>query len=383
MIESASRSHRLCETERIDGMGIDMHMQATTRLIFVVIVLTATAVAVAAGVTKHEPGTYKMTKFAGSGENIPLNGPVIRVFSADGNTYSHIANDNENLNHASKVGAICEKRSHKVKSASVSVAGTSHSASGTGEHSMRSHTESFSFPFTLPDISRSPVAACNFELDKRVAQGNKSRDYYLSRGFVVKYENAYEAKFTAACGGGLSKGQLMSKTISTPVWIACEGTQTGGGSKPNNPTPKPMVFKAVELPLKVTAKLEADKPGRIYAKKCPAAVRYTGTITVSRPNTEVTYQITGSDWDSPQRTKTFAKAGEHEITGWTQAYRKKEADIGQLAGAAAGKNKTADAKGTVRLHVKYDGGTTRSKAIGYEVFCDAEAPRALRVKPQD
>ena len=334
----------------------------------------------AAGVTKHEPGTYKMSKFAGTGENIPLNGPVIHVFSSDGKKYSAIANDNENLKHASTVGAICEKRSHDVKSASVKVAGTSHSVSGAGDHSMKSHTESFSFPFTMPDTPRTPVAACNFELDKRVAQSNKSRNHYLSRGFVVKYQNAYEAKFTAMCSGGLSKGKIMSKTINTPVWIACSPTDKTGDSKPNKPPAKQMVFKAVEIPLKVSAKLVADKPGKIFASECPATVKNTGSINVSRPNTKVTYQIAGSDWESPKRTKTFAKAGDNDVTSWTQYYRVKEADIGRIASAPSDSEKGPDAKGTVRLYVQFDGGSTRSRAIGYEVYCNAEKPRAIALK---
>ena len=357
-----------------------MRGQSIVRLIGIALGIAAMGTVNAAGVTKHTPGTYKMSKFAASGENIPLNGPVIHVFSSDGKKYTAIANDNENLKHASKVGAICEKRSHDVKSASVSVAGTSHAASGTGKHSMKSHTESFSFPFTTPDIPRTPVAACNHELDKRVAQSNKSRNYYLDRGFVVKYENAYEAKFTAMCSGGLSQGKIMSKTIQTPVWIACKSTSNSGGSRPNKPPAEPVVFQAVEMPLKVSAKLVADKPGKIYASKCPAAVRYTGSINVSRPNTKVTYQIAGSDWESPKRTKTFTKAGSNAVTGWTQTYRVKEADIGRIASSPSAAQKAPDAKGTVRLYVSFDGGKTRSKAIGYEVYCNADKPKTITVK---
>lgn len=357
-----------------------MRSQAIVGLFSITLAFAAADSASAAGVTKHEPGTYKMSKFAGSGENIPLNGPVIHVFSSDGKKYSAIANDNENLKHASTVGAICEKRSHDVKSASVNVAGTSHSASGAGDHSMKSHTESFSFPFTIPDMPRTPVAACNYELDKRVAQSDKSRNYYLSRGFVVKYQNAYEAKFTAMCSGGLSKGKIMSKTIKTPVWIACDPTSNSGGSRPNKPPAKQMVFKAVEIPLKVSAKLVADKPGKIYASKCPATVKYTGSINVSRPNTEVTYQIAGSDWKSPKRTKIFAKAGDNDVTSWTQYYRVKEADIGRIASTPSDSRKGPDAKGTVRLYVGFDGGETRSKAIAYEIYCNAEKPRAIALK---
>jgi len=334
-----------------------------------------------AGITTHEPGYYKMSKYKNTGESIPLNGPVIHVFSNDGKKYTSIANDNEKLDHASRVGGICDKRSQKFKSASVTVAGESHSVSGTGDHAMTTHTESFEFPFTLPSISRSPAAACNHELDKRVASGNKSKNYWMSRGFVVKYENAYEAKFTASCSGGISHGDFVSKTIETPVWIACAATDPASGSKPNsepNPPRQPDRSRARPMPLKVVAKLEADNPGTIYSKECPARVKYTGSIYVSKPNTEVTYQIAGSDWDSPERTITIAKPGFQDITSWTQYYREKEADIGRLAASSSDSSKTPDSKGRVRLTVKSGKTTVRSDPIPYEVYCNAAKPMRIQ-----
>lgn len=350
------------------------------QFVAVAVLLSMSALAAAGGITNHEPASYKMTKFGETGERIPLNGPVIHVFSTDGKKYTSIANDNEKLTHASRVGGICDKRLQKFKSGSVTVAGQSHSVSGKGEHVMKTHTEAFDFPFTLPDISRSPAAACNHELDKRVASGNKSRAHWFKRGFVVKYENAYEAKFEASCSGGLGKGEFKSKTIRTPVWIACAATEAASDPKPDSKPkparkPKPEPSRARPVPLKVTAKLEADNPGTIYSKKCPVRVKYSGSIYVSKPNTEVTYQIAGSDWDSPERTITIAKPGFQEITSWTQYYREKETDTGSFASSS---EKTPDSKGTVRLTVKAGGKTVRSKQIAYQVFCNSEKPMRLK-----
>ena len=346
---------------------------------FVLLGFTGFAAVAVAAVTTHKPGAYKLTEFDGTGENIPLNGPVIHVFSKDGKKYTSIANDNENLTHASTVGGICGRRSQDFSSASVEVAGTSHSVSGSGGHVIKNHTESFTFPFTLPDIARTPVAACTFELDKRVSQSDRTREYWMKRGFVVRYENAYEAKFTASCSGGIAHGEFVSETIKTPVWIACAATDVVEGRKPV-PVKRMEPSRARPMPLKVNANLEATKHGAIYAQKCPVTVRYTGSIFVSRPNFKVTYQITGSDWESPQRTITIKSPGNQEITGWTQYYREKERNSGQISNAPSDNRKTPDASGTVVLKVEYEGGKTQSDPIPYEVFCNAEAPKRATFK---
>ena len=80
------------------------HLKRLSVLLFGSLGLVCTASADT--VTTHEPGTYKMTEFDNTDENIPLNGPIIHVFSKDGNRYTSISNDNENLKHASVVGGI-------------------------------------------------------------------------------------------------------------------------------------------------------------------------------------------------------------------------------------------------------------------------------------
>lgn len=331
-------------------------------------------------VLNHDPGPYKMTKFGRSGEVIPLNGPVIHVFSKNGKQYDAIANDNENLKHVSRVGGICGRRTQSFGSASLEVGGVTHTVGGTGGNVMQRHTESFTFPFALPDVARKPAAACNFELDKRVAQGDKSREYWLERGFVVRYENAYEATFTASCAGGVSRGDFGVEKIRTPVWIACAAGEPGSQPKADTPVRQPK-SRGRPVPLKVSASLEATQRGTIHAPECPVTVRYTGSIWVSRPNTTVRYQIVGADWQSPERKLTIAESGRTEITGWTQYYRERPRDPNALAASAPGASKP-DAKGNARLEVRYEGGTARSEAIPYEVFCNSEAPKRSRLRTE-
>jgi len=325
--------------------------------------------------TSHVAGPYKMAKFGNSGENIPLNGPVIHVFSSNGKSYDKIANDNENLRHASTISGICGRRAQEFSSASLEVAGTSHAVSGSGGHTIAKHTESFEFPFALPDIARQPAAACNFELDKRVAQGNRDRDYWMAHGFVVRYENAYEATFSASCAGGAARGEFARESIKTPVWIACAPIGGESKSKPNSAPARVAKSRARPMPLKVSAKLQATQQGSIYAKECPVRVTYSGSIFVSQPNTRVRYRIVGTGWQSPERTITIAESGSQDISGWTQRYREKQSTIGRVT-STAGTDREADASGTVRLKVEYDGGMAESEAISYEVFCNAEPPKA-------
>ncbi len=345
------------------------------------IILIAGSVQAADMVMNHEPGPYKMTKFGRSGETIPLNGPVIHVFSKDGKQYDAIANDNQNLKHVSQVGGICGRRSQSIGSASLEVGGVTHTVGGTGGNVMQRHTESFAFPFAVPDMARKPAAACNFELDKRVAQGNKTREYWLERGFVVRYENAYEATFTASCAGGVSRGDFGVEKIRTPVWIACAATEPGSQPKANTPARQPKSRARPPLPLKVSAKLEATQRGTIHASECPVTVRYTGSIWVSRPDTTVRYQIVGADWQSPERQLTIDKTGSIEITGWTQYFREQPRDPNALAASTPGAGEP-DAKGSARLEVRYEGGTVRSEAIPYKVFCNSAPPKRSRLRKE-
>jgi len=360
---------------QMQGAIMSIHSRTLAAAVLAMVVF-ADPVPAADMVMNHEPGPYKMTKFGRSGEMIPLNGPVIHVFSKDGKQYDAIANDNQNLKHVSRVGGICGRRTQSIGSASLEVGGVTHAVGGTGGNVMQRHTESFDFPFALPAIARKPAAACNFELDKRVAQGDKTREYWRKRGFVVRYENAYEATFTASCAGGVSRGDFGVEKIRTPVWIACAATEPGSQPKANTPARQPK-SRGRPMQLKVSAKLEATQRGTIHASECPVTVRYTGSIWVSQPNTTVRYQIVGTDWQSPERQLTLAKTGSVEITGWTQYFRAQSRDPNALAASVSGVGEP-DAQGNARLEVRYEGGTVRSEAIPYKVFCNSEPPQRSR-----
>ncbi len=112
-------------------------------------------------------------------------------------------------------------------------------------------------------------------------------------------------------------------------------------------------------------------------------VRYTGQVWVSRPGVELTYQIAGTDWTSPERTITASKPGVNEITGWTQYYRAKEGDIGSITASPGNAGKQPDSTGSVRLTVKFEGGTAQSEAIPYSVYCNAPPPKKAVIKMPD
>lgn len=320
----------------------------------------------------HDPGTYKMSKFYVSGDSYPLNGPVIRVFSKTGAKYDAIANDNENLTHASRVGAVCT-RTKKIDTADVTVAGVSRNVHEGRNNSLRRKTVAIELPFAVPNMPRSPVAACNFELEKRAAQGGKSRTQWLKSGFVVKYDGAYEATFTVTCTG-IGRGDFSSETISTPVWIACEPSRDAGKKPQKAELKKP---RGKSMPLKVSARLEASK-SVLYAPKCPTSIHFTGSIWASKPGTTVKYQIVGSDWTSPERTMTFKKAERQEVVGWTKRFDVRKAGANSLAApSVAG---APDADGWARVKVKFAGGRAESEKVPYKVYCNAAPPRRLQIK---
>ncbi len=323
----------------------------------------------------HRPAVHKMTPYYKSGDLIPLNGPVIRVFSKTGKQYDAIANDNQNLKYAVEVGAACGS-GKKLTMASVAVDGTSKSIYEGRKRSLDNRTVVLDIPFTIPDMPRSPVAACNHELDRRVAQFGTSRESLMQRGFVVTYDNAFTSKFTVACSRPLGKGHLEVSELKTKVWIACEPVGlkgkpagTGGGAgKPNTPNSKPAPRPRKP---KVKARIEAH-PAVLHAKSCPATIRFSGKI-FAMGATSVTYRIEGSGWRSPVRRMTFKKAGSQDIVGWTKRFAAPKRDLNKLA--APGGKKTPDYQGWAAIRIlepRDQAGL--SKKVTYKVFCNAAPP---------
>ena len=333
----------------------------------------------------HRAATHKMKPFFKSGDMIPIDGPVIRVFSKTGKQYDAIANDNENLKYTAEVGVACGS-GKKMSLASLEIAGASKSVYEGRKRSIDNRTVLVEFPFTLPDIPRTPVAACNHELDRRMAMTGKSRAYLLSHGFVVTYENAYTSRFTVACSRPLGKGHLEVSKLPSKVWIAClpvglspkpapkGGKKSGKPDKPGGgPTPKP------RKPLfKVRASIAAH-PQVLYAKSCPAKIRFSGKIeAVGRG--KVFYRFEGKGWRSPNFSMDFTSSGSRKTVDWTQRFDPPPPASTRLA--LPGTKKGPDHQGWAAIRILAPANQAGlSKKVDYKVFCNSAPPARMPATP--
>lgn len=164
---------------------------ATPREIFALIVfsfvLTPHALAQRGiGTLEGEEGPYKGTTNA-FGDRYALDGPTIRVFSSNGKRYHFVGNDNENLGFRMRVRAQCAL-GWKGRTARAGIGDQRVEV----EADNRWRNVAVEIPYTQPSMPRTPVQACNREIDKRMSQG-LSRNELISEGFVVRYDTPTRA----------------------------------------------------------------------------------------------------------------------------------------------------------------------------------------------
>lgn len=288
-------------------------------------------------------GTYKVEKNA-FGDAVPVgSAPMIEVYSSDGQKYGFVGNDNQSLPFLMKVSGRCAARWRLYSArAWIDVEGGNGTPAtipvNSNNRTLGEQQVVVACPYVPPDIPRTPVEACNFELDKRAAQG-QSRENLLMAGFVVRYDNAYTGRFRLACTEDRLIGfeDLQDRATSTqlPVYIKCMGTTQGkpaGGGKPAQPDPgdgphrappepkrvkpepqrvpaRPEVRK--KLPMITSITLDAEPAS--YKGTCPRRFAFRGKITVDRP-VKLEYRFEADDdWTSDKYTLEFAGPGTKSV----------------------------------------------------------------------
>lgn len=332
------------------------------------------------------PATLKMTKYKNTKDLYPLSGPVIRVYSSDGERYDRIANDNENLSYLVDVWASCNR---KIRSLTLNVNGAEKNVKHTSSKGkkVKRRTEKIKAPFTLPNISRSPAKACRAELDKRVALGKKSRAAWMTSGFVVKYDNAYQAKVTGSCSATLGKGDFEAESTSLPVWIVCEAVKGGSTPKPHTPKPNtgsssegPKIPAKPAAPAKVVLSLNASPK---VLEKCPASIKFTGKMISNRKGT-IKYRIVGSEagkaWQTPVKSIVFKQKGTKTLSSWTHSFHQPDT-TGNLALKAPGGLHAIKGSAKIVLLEKPKGAKVVGGTATYQIWCDGK-PKRQPVKPR-
>ena len=355
---------------------------STLSVMALVLAMSAEANAKAKLTVGVKPAVQKMTKYKTSGDLYPLNGPVIRVYSKDGTHYDRIANDNENLTYLVKVWASCNR---EIRSFSLAINGASKNIKHTSSKGkkVKKRIEKLKTPFTLPTINRTSVKACRKELEKRVSLGHKSRNAWMASGFVVRYDNAYEAKVTGSCSAALSKGDFEVEKTALPVWIICEavkGGQKPKPSKPNTGSSPQIPSQSATTPKLMLSLIVTPK----VADKCPVGLKFTGKISSNRTGV-IKYRIVGREsakaWQTPIKTVKFDKAGTKTLSSWTHSYHKPDVSGGMTLKTPGGPTVI---EGTARIVIvqKPKGAKVMGGGTKYKIWCDGMPKRkVLRPKP--
>ena len=340
-------------------------------------------------------GKYKMTEYGETGEDVPRVGPIIEVFSKSGVDYDTIANDNKALPFILDLKGRCAGNQRVGKAELTLPDGRENLEVKRRRQSYARNFKKITVrsAFVLPDIGRSPAQACTKELDRRVASSNLSREEWIERGFVVRYDDAYKFGFALTCNKGKGWNQFGEAETTAPVWIACQpsrvaaagvrqaasGAPAGSGeagpeaSGPTRlterakPTEQQQPAPPAELTQLISAMtLRANKGD--YQGRCPVALRFSGAVTVSRAGT-VRYRLADNEGNrSPLRSLKFAEAGSQSIVGWSKAFAipaaaEAEAEAEAVEGAA-------DFQGWVQIEVVEPRRVQPSDKAEYRVTCE-------------
>ncbi|MCG8503052.1 MAG: hypothetical protein MI755_00475 [Sphingomonadales bacterium] len=337
-----------------------------------------------------KPGVAKMTQFEKSGDNVPLNQPVIRVYAKGTQKYSTIANDHQNMSVTVQVRGACKglRKLNKARLYTVS-----HTESLSVNKKNKTYAKSwktigFKMPFAEPDTVRGPVAACNAELDRLDAKG-RNRYAAMKKGFVVRYDDAYDVQFDLYCKGTFTYAD--SRTTSVPVWVACEPTPNAGRAKKTTKTlpaePRPGAKKKEPAKLVSKVAFRVDRP--TYVGVCPVKLSFTGKIHASRAGTVKYRMVSDTGRRSAERTMKFTKAGSKPVN-WTRTFKEKKAEASaastRLAAApsAGPKRDVPDHKGWERVVITSPKGMPASKQVNYSINCRALQAniKAIQAAPQ-
>lgn len=365
--------------------------------VFATVLTAGSAFAQAVDYVEIRSGKYKMTDYGETGDEVPRTGPVIEVYSRSGVDYDTISNDNEGLNFIVGLKGRCDGN-QRVGKAELTLPGGSERLKINKRRQAYSRgfkTVTTRSAFTLPDIGRTPAQACMKELDRRVSRSSLSREEWIERGFVVKYDDAYRLGFALTCNQGKGWNQFGSAETSAPVWIACqpskvaaagagqEAAATASSAPDSGPAESPTRLtersapasdaspvRAAERVIRTTSDelvsaLTLNVNKEDYQGRCPVALRFSGNISASRAGI-VQYRLVDDQGNqSPLRSLKFAAAGSQNIIGWSKAFSKpREAQ----EGAEDGDSK-ANYEGWVRIKIVEPHEAMPSDAAVYQVTC--------------
>ena len=289
------------------------------------------------------------------GDRLPVDGPVIRVYSEGNDRFKYIGHTDEPVRFLGLLSGRCGT-TEEIHSLEFEVAGQEVSLShpdGTG--AWFSRTGAVELSRTEPQGFHA-VRECNSKLKALAERTGRTRSELVRDGFGMRFRNWLEGRATLTCG---DRKNSESADARFDIWVQC-----GGHPGPDEPIAPPGNPVPAELsPLVADLTFEVDNPS--YVGKCPVGLRFTGSITTSRAG-YVQYRSVADDGrTSPVDTLKFTGAGTQAITTWNETI----SDGPSGSASAASDSNGPGFKGWRRLEIIEPAGFAPSSNVDFSVTC--------------
>ena len=301
------------------------------------------------------------------GDSLPNGGPIIHVYSEDGDRYDFVGHMNEPVVFSATFSGHCG-RVYKANGAQFRIGDT---AEGFSVPSDRGAWFSRTGIVRLPKDELGgfdPVRACNDKLKSLSADTDKSKEALIQAGFGIRYPNQFRGRGSLYCSGN---NNTQGANVDLDVWVYCRARE----SKTPIRAKKVKVPHVELVPLISGLQFHVDKEA--YVGKCPTGVLFTGSITTSRAG-RVKYRTVAHDGSkSPEFTLEFGGAATKEISKWGETFGKPDPSGSLSAGGASGDG--PDYAGWRRLEILEPKGFASSTPAEFSITCQAPGP--LKVVP--
>ena len=289
------------------------------------------------------------------GDRLPIGGPVIRVYSENGDRFKSIGHADEPVRFLGLLSGSCGE-GDEISSLEFEIAGQKVSlslADGQGAWFSR---------IGVVELSRAEpqgfhaVRECNDRLKTLAARTGRTRRELVAEGFGIRFRNWIGGRATLTCGG---RRDSVSETARLDTWVQC-----GGHPAADEPIAADGASASDLLPFGTDLTFAVDHPS--YVGKCPVGLQFAGSITTSRAG-YVTYRSIGDDGSvSPAETLKFNSAGAQTITAWKETFSESNPSAPPTAGP---KNGGASHTGWRRLEIVDPKGFAPSSSAEYSITC--------------
>jgi hypothetical protein len=333
-----------------------MHASYLARGLIRILIMAAPVTTVASGDVELREIGYERWSKPKFGDRLPVGGPVIRVFSENGERFSFIDRGNEPVRFLGLLSGSCGKV-FEISSLQLEVAGQKVSLSHTdGQGAWFSRTGVVELSRIEPQGFHA-VRECNTKLKALAARTGRSRRELVADGFGIRFRNWIGGKATLTCTG---RNNSDSGTARFDIWLQCGGLPQA--AERLTPTADPVAADLAPLVADLTFVVDKAR----YVGKCPVELQFTGSITTSRAGFVRYRFIADDERTSPIETLTFAAAETQSTTIWKETF---SALNSSASPAASLEDEGPSYKGWRRLEIIEPEGFVPSSSADYSVTC--------------